>query len=97
MTDAAFMWVLRDIVLMQWCALRWDALQQGCTFSAWEEAVHVLHNLLHTTVAAARSGAAGVNIGGDSRAQTMSMAQAMRTPMPDRCAHQHVPSGLAYY
>ena len=50
----------------------------------------MLHNLLHTTVAAARSGAAGVNTGGDSRAQTMSMAQAMRTPMPDRCAHQWV-------
>jgi len=54
----------------------WDALQQGCNFDKWDEAMGVLHNLLNSAVQAAPSG------------RTMSMAQAMRTPMPDLLRRQ---------
>ena len=54
----------------------WDALQQACNFDKWHEAIGVLHNLLESAMQAAPS------------SHTMSMAQAMRTPMHDLLRRQ---------
>jgi hypothetical protein len=51
----------------------WDALQQGCNFREWTHAERVLQNLMRDSLEAARAVWGG--------GHTMSMAQAMRTPI----------------